>query len=469
MIDVAGRYIAATVLLAALVLVWAGPALAHTGFESSDPPDGAIVVEPVSEVVVRFSGPATSTGEGFIVRLPTGDLIEPAVVAEDGETSWRLELPEPIVDGVVAVRWEVKAPDAHPIAGSFSFTVAAAAAEPDREVVTSRTVTDREESVGSEVSSAPDQGRATDAEAAATASVEEFLAKPEAGSTSVSLLGYVGRLLGLGGTIAAIGLLMFATLVLVAGDPERAWLLRSCGPIGLLLVVAAVLELTAQTVGTGAWSGALETAQWGSVIQSNAGIAILLRLVGGMVLILGARSVLVHSVGVGLLLAVVIFDGHTATSGQRVMTAVVDVVHVFAGAVWAGGVFGLAAVLISRHRRGVALDGLRLGLRFSRIAALASALAGVAGVALAFIVLESFDQLIGSPWGRVLIAKVLLVAVAASIGSYNHFVVLRSAPVDQTQSTAVSARLRRLVAVEAAVLITVVAVTALLIASSLAV
>lgn len=508
-IDVAARPIAAAMLVVALVLVWAGPAAAHTGFESSEPSDGAVVIGPVTEVVVRFSGPATPTGEGFVVRLPTGDLVESVAAAEDGENSWRLDLPEPVVDGVVAVRWEVQAPDAHPIAGSFSFTVAAADVEPDSEVVAGRVVTDGDEPVDPEVpaTSARDQ---VDVESGVSPSVEEFLAVSDARSGLVSLLGYGGRIFGLGGTIAVIGLLVFVALVLAAGDPERVWLIRSCFPLGMVIVAGAVLEAIALTVGTGDWAAALEIPRWASVIQSNAGTAVVVRAIGGTIVTFGVRAAWVRSVvlvespiaqmspniptsdalsaspdidessksgvgpkgswplvvGVGLLLAVGLFDGHTVTSGQRIMTGLADVVHVFAGGVWVGGVFGLGAVLTSRHRRGVALDGLRLGLRFSRIAALASALAGVTGVALAFIVLEGFDQLIGTSWGRVLIAKVLLVAVAASIGAYNHFVVLHAVPTSQIQSSVVSVHLRRLVAVESMVLIVVIAATALLIASN---
>jgi len=90
----------------------------------------------------------------------------------------------------------------------------------------------------------------------------------------------------------------------------------------------------------------------------------------------------------------------------------------------------------------------------------------VAGTALAAIVLDDLDELVGTQWGRVLIAKVLFVAAAASIGAYNHFVVLRSAPTDETEDSAVSGRLRRLVVAEAAILLLVIGVTAVLIQSN---
>lgn len=120
---------AIALLAMALVLASsANPAAAHTGFESSIPADGAVVVEPVTEIVITFSGPSEPVGEGFVILLPTGEVVEPTEVTLVDEVSWVLRLPETLMAGVVGVRWQVQAPDAHPIDGSFSFTVAVPAA-----------------------------------------------------------------------------------------------------------------------------------------------------------------------------------------------------------------------------------------------------------------------------------------------------------------------------------------------------
>ena len=73
------RSFAAFGMAVALVfVVTATPASAHTGFESSDPSDGASVTEPVEEITLRFTGPAQPSGDGFQVLDPQGVIHEPS-------------------------------------------------------------------------------------------------------------------------------------------------------------------------------------------------------------------------------------------------------------------------------------------------------------------------------------------------------------------------------------------------------
>lgn len=169
-----------------------------------------------------------------------------------------------------------------------------------------------------------------------------------------------------------------------------------------------------------------------------------------------------------LVLALVVsfaFDGHTVTEGNRWITGAVDMIHVVAASIWAGGVVALSLVLWRRHRRAEQADGLELALRFSTIAGAGLALAGIAGVALTAIILEQVSQVWTTPWGRLLIAKTLVVASAAAVGAYNHFVVIpqmHEVPDDGAQSFG----LRKTVTAEAILLISVIALTAVLIGAS---
>ena len=52
-------------LTPAAAFLWAPPASAHTGFESSTPAEGATVDGPVEVVTLVFTGPAEPTGTGF--------------------------------------------------------------------------------------------------------------------------------------------------------------------------------------------------------------------------------------------------------------------------------------------------------------------------------------------------------------------------------------------------------------------
>lgn len=159
------------------------------------------------------------------------------------------------------------------------------------------------------------------------------------------------------------------------------------------------------------------------------------------------------------------FDGHTVTEGNRLITGAVDMVHVLTAAIWAGGVIVFAVVLWNRYRRGQRLAGLELALRFSALAGAALALAGAAGVALTVIIIDSASQLWTTPWGRLLIAKTMLVIAAAVMGAYNHFVVIPWLK-HRSDDDARSLRIRNTASVEAVLLLVVIAATALLVGAS---
>ena len=97
------------------------PAAAHTEFESSDPADGAVLDGPVDTVTVVFTADAEPAGGGFEVLDPSGRERAPSVASSDGRT-FVLRFDEPLAGGVVGVRWSVRAGDAHPVQGAFTFT-----------------------------------------------------------------------------------------------------------------------------------------------------------------------------------------------------------------------------------------------------------------------------------------------------------------------------------------------------------
>ncbi len=170
-------------------------------------------------------------------------------------------------------------------------------------------------------------------------------------------------------------------------------------------------------------------------------------------------------VGAAAVLTSFTFDGHTVSKGDRVWTAIIDMAHVSGGAIWAGGVIMLASVLWRRHRRGHDLRALQLAVRFSVVASAALAVVGLAGMVLAVIVLDSPAELWQTPWGRLLIAKTLLVAVAVAGGGYNHLVLIPKLDI-ASDDQAVSTEFRIAVTIEGAILAIVVVITAFLVAAA---
>ena len=197
-----------------------------------------------------------------------------------------------------------------------------------------------------------------------------------------------------------------------------------------------------------------------------------LRLLGGIAVFVAVRrgaqspiripTALIAFIGGALVVASYAFDGHTVTEGPRWLHATASVTHVSTTAIWGGGVALLADLLWRRHRRGA--DVVRPLMRFSRMAAAALVLAGAAGTTMAILVLDSFGDLWSTPWGRLLLAKIALVAVAAGIGAHNRWVLIPA--VDRQGQATIHQRLRRAVFIEAVALGCVAVITAFLVAAS---
>ena len=220
------------------------------------------------------------------------------------------------------------------------------------------------------------------------------------------------------------------------------------------------------------WSGSAV----GDVATSTAGTATGLRVVGGLALMAGARWARAQSSATGTLarraLAVVgvgaagvvvahLFDGHTVTEGNRLVTALADLVHVGAAAVWGGGVLMLALVTRRHRRNDVAGRTREVATRFSVVATVALGATGAAGVALTAIVVSSPSDLWSTEWGRTLLVKVGLVLLVLSAGAYNHRVLVPQLAASP-DSPATAARFRTVITWEAVGFVAVVVATALL-------
>ena len=157
-----------------------------------------------------------------------------------------------------------------------------------------------------------------------------------------------------------------------------------------------------------------------------------------------------------------VFDGHTVSVGPRLVTAAADLAHTAAAAVWVGGVVLLAVLLLVRARAGVPTGAGELAVRFSVPATAAVVVAGAAGTVLALLIIDSPEDLVSTPWGRVMLLKLGLVAAVATMGYVNNRYAL---PALDAWRPGTARLLRRTVAAEASVMIVVLLVTAVLVAS----
>lgn len=324
--------------------------------------------------------------------------------------------------------------------------------------------------------------------------LDDFLNDSSSSETG-ELLQRVGLFGSLFGITLAVGLLVFLAVVHRGSRAEVGTILRVITLAGGATMLGAATELAGvASIGDLSWSDAL---------TDDTGSAPMVRLLGGLLVVLGLFDHTVpadeplddgaadeavdesddRDVGadpdgdvrwvpasasafglVGALLGVVSFwfDGHTVTRGPRVVHAVVDLAHVVGGGVWFGGIVGLCILALLRRGTSIA----PVIVRFSPVASVALVVVALAGSLMTLMVIDGIGDLTGTEWGRLLLVKVAAVGVTALVGAYNHFVVVPALEVAPSDGAMV-ARARSTVVVETALLTLVVAVTVFLTSASI--
>lgn len=498
------------VSIAALFVLTAPPALAHVELASSFPESGDLVRSPVDEITLSFTADAAPAGDGILL-YDSEARIMPAAVEIVSNTEVRLIPEDTLESGRYAVAWTMKAGDAHPRSGAIEFLVdapvaapatppsAASASNPPSE---SQSSTDAAEATGSDIAVEADESL-TDLENTtlfASASTDLDPAAPiidvAAPSTSGEWISRSARSASMLASLLGIGALIFAYLVFEGSSLEARriglWVRRA----GLVLIAAAPLEILGQSMLlNGSGIGVLSPGALADATSGGLGTASLLRVAGGAAMLGGTQlTTVLKAIPVdrppggsatatmvrrrfrvtaspiavtGALAAALSFvlDGHSATEGPRLLVQFASLAHVLAAATWVGGVVFLGATLIGRHRRDEPLDAARLVIPFSSVASVAVVFVGLAGAVLALAIVDAPADFFTTGWGRILLAKLGLVAIAGAMGAYNHFVAVPALRLG-ADDPGTEVRLRSMLRVEAAVLVGVAVASAILVGLS---
>lgn len=378
------RLLAVVALVAATVVVPAGAAQAHALLVGSSPSDGASLDVAPDRLVLQFSEPVTvaattveifdSRGVAHRTGPPTGT---------GGAASDEVAVPLPdLPQDRYLVRWRtVSSGDLHLTAGALVFGVG--------------TAVDR----------------------ATAASTGE--SPPPLGSLLETTLRWLA-LLAMGAVLAALALTSWLGVQL-AGRAERQRLqqvaakaaLVSTGALGAVGFVSI-----ARVSGAGGLSGVLGS---GFLVRWLVGVGLL----GTLTLVLnrpvdddepasgrGIRAV-TWTAMVGSLVAVAGL-GHAA-SGGLLLDAVAGL-HLSATLLWVGGVALLASLVVPALRRGEGGWVRSVVRRFTLLALPALTVSVVTGLLLARALVPSVGALGGTGYGRALLVKVGLVALALALG-----------------------------------------------------
>jgi copper transport protein len=409
-------FVVATGLAAAVVAgVVAGspsPAGAHATLLETTPADDAVVEAVPSTVELRYSEAVDVGSGGIEVYDPDGDRVDLGTVdvLEDGlVASVPLESDAP---GTYTVAWRVTSEDGHTINGSFVFHV------------------------GTE-----------------TGGVEIDDTTP----TLVKVVGFAGRWLAFAGSLVVLGALLVR--LLAGSDRQVEARLRRLGVVAAVVATAgalvALLATTAEATGrdlggafglVGDFVGDQRT---GTLAALRAGM-----LAAGAVALVVLRGRLAAAVtGAATVASMVVVSlaGHAWTTTPRGLILVTDVVHQVAVGIWIGGLVGLLAVL------GVAIDRDGLSRRFSAVALATVAVVAATGTASAWAQVRTFDALVDTSYGQLMLVKVTAFLVLVALGWLNRSRLL--ATVERT-----IAPLTRSLRAEAAIAVVIVGVTAGLVA-----
>ncbi|WP_078662635.1 copper resistance CopC/CopD family protein [Streptomyces bicolor] len=356
------------------VLLGTPPASAHTELVTSSPANGAELKRAPDHLTLTFDEPVDLAG----VRVMTldGDRLPVTLVPGHRGAVVRAALGRP-ADGDLAVVWSVvDEGDGHASSGRLDFGIGAPAAAEDR---------------GDEAAPAP----------------SPLVRK---GLVAARWAGYLSLALFIGG-------LAFVTLLWPRGahEPRARALLGLAWACGLLASVSSI-GLQGAYGALGGLRDALRAGTYADVLTTEPGVVlaarVLLWVLAAVVLSAllqgGPRTsrspgwrVGALAVGLGLLRATGM-AGHNSEGGEPAWGAIADLVHLLGVSLWIGGLVMLGVSVLPR-RRPAELAAVVPG--YSRLAAVSVAGIVAAGLVLAWQVVGSYDALLHTSYGHLLLLK----------------------------------------------------------------
>ena len=441
-------WVAALIALV-LVSIAGAPAGAHAELAETSPRAGQALTKAPPEIVLTFTEPVEAVPGGIRVYDEAGNRVDKGapILEEGGGEEVLLDLP-PLQDGAYIVTWRVASADSHPIRGAFTFRVGEA---PGRE----------------------------------PRALAARLLAADGGDPLVGGLHALARFVGLAALLVLAGALWFA----VSLWPPGAWQREASAVIGTALIAGVVSSL-ALLVLQGAYAAGLEIdgvadlSLIRSTAESRFGWSIVARLAflavtsflasfvirpsGAAKDSLAGRSA-VAVLGLGLL-GTITLAGHAASGRWVPLGVAVDVVHLAAASLWLGGL--VVAIAMLRPGAPGEAEMMRAVARFSTVAFWAVLAVLGTGTVQSIRQVGEVAALTGTTYGRLVLLKVAGLSLMVGVAAVSRRLIRRSPPDVDSEPAArestfqrerVRSRLRRSVAVEAAIAVLIVGTTALLV------
>jgi copper transport protein len=423
-------------LAAAWLLLACAPALAHANLVEASPPRGSAVSKPPERVELHFSEPVDPEFDPVVVRAAGGTRVDAHDARVDPEDA-RVVLADvkKLSKGSYTVKWRVTSIDGHVVEGRYDFAVLAAGEDrPPSEDPGKR---DESAQAAGAQSGHHAGHHAGGAGVEASTGGQEPVPEPAAGRAA-SWAASIAHGLALAANAFLAGLAPFAVFVWLPASRQSAVgrdAIRSFGMLagGLLLALAltGVGELSSYAVRA---SGDPLSSElfWRTLFDSRVGAVWLARLglalLAAAVIAAAARSgrtwVWWAAIGASAVLLMTLTGlSHAAATG-RLLTLLADWTHAVAAAVWMGGLLGFAVALCSRPYRSLAPDSRtklhkRVVRRFSAVATFAVVVLACTGLYAAVLHVPNPQALLATPYGRALIAKLVVLSLLLAVGASN--------------------------------------------------
>lgn len=417
------KRLVAAVAVAVGVVAFATPGVAnaHAILESSSPSSSQVLSSQPTQITLTFNEEIESKLGN--IRLFNADQKEIRIdkterSAADNRTAFA-NLPE-LKNGVYIVVWRVVSADGHPVNGAFPFEIGTAS----------------------------------------SGSAQKLLSNVLKGIESNSNLGNplaLARLLSFLGAVVLIGMVSItwgSSLV----RTERAIRVFRYAAIALGVGSLLVLLLQGPYSAGASWGQIFNLTLLNDVLRTRLGVAALIRTVIACEWLLITyvitredtalwKNITVFTSFISI--ATFSVSGHPSAASNALLYIAVDAVHLTAIALWVGGVISLALLIGVEDLN----DETR---RFSRIATYAMPVAVVTGVVQSLHLLPSVKSAADTEYGRLLIAKVVLVAITIVIGA------AARKKLQVSDATNIKRHVRR----ESVIVLVVVALTSLMVGTS---
>ncbi|MEV6843130.1 copper resistance protein CopC [Actinoplanes sp. NPDC051411] len=384
-----GRVLLLLLIALGALFAPASPASAHAALIGSNPAPGSTIGDSPTEITITFSEHVSVVEGKVIVLAPDGKKISgpPSVTGDVLHIPVR-KAAKPL--GTYLVSYRVISADTHPVGGAVTFSVGAPSATPPQ---ASDTTTHR----------------------------------------SVALATPVWHFLGYAGLVLSVGPALFLALLWPRTRSRRGAVRLVRGGLGLIAVATLGAFWTQAPASSGAALWDVSPVELGQVAASSFGATLIARLaVLGLIAAL-ITPVLRGTAPRGLKVAMLMLaagglvtwplTGHPSVAPLAPAIVASDMVHLAAMSIWLGGLATLSVFLLrGTHPRvlGVILPA------WSRWAALSVVWLIAGGTVQAVVQIGRLDLLWSTSYGKLLLAKIIILGGTLLVASYARRLVRRA-------------------------------------------